>query len=62
MDKQTNVRKELTMEEREQELLAEIDRLKRMIQASNPFLCGNKTCRNRVNPTICPCCGHVITK
>jgi hypothetical protein len=50
------------MEEREQELLAEIDRLKRMMLASNPFLCGNMKCGNRVKPTVCPCCGYVITK
>jgi hypothetical protein len=50
------------MEEKVDELLAKIERLERTIEASKPFLCGNMKCGNRVKPTVCPCCGHVITK
>ena len=57
------------MIDREKELLDKIDtlvetieRLRRVIKSSSPYLCGNKQCGNRIEPITCPCCGHVIFK
>lgn len=49
------------MATREDELAADVARLKRQIEAMKPYLC-ERACKDRKGITICPYCGGIIKK